>query len=97
MQNVGLDEAEVGIKIAERNINNLRYADDTILMAEREEELKSLVLKVKMESEKHWLKAERSEKEDYGIQSLHFTANRWGNSGNNVRLYFWGVQNHCRW
>ena len=70
-------------------MNNLRCADDTILMAEREEELKSLVLKVKMESEKHWLKAERSEKEDYGIQSLHFTANRWGINGNNDRLFSW--------
>ena len=65
-------------------------------MAEREEELKSLVLKVKMENEKHWLKAEHSEKEDYGIQSLHFTANRWGINGNNDRLDF-GLQNHHRW
>ena len=74
-------------------MNNLRCADDTILMVEREEELKSLVLKVKIKSEKHWLKAEHSEKEDHGIWSLHFM----GNSGNSVRLYFGGLQNHCRW
>ena len=57
MRNTGLDEAQAGIKIAKRNINNLRYADDTTLMAESEEELKSLLMKVKEESEKNWLKA----------------------------------------
>ena len=61
MRNAGLDEAQVGIKIARRNINNLRYSDDTILMAESEEELKSLLMKVKEESES-WLKAQLSEK-----------------------------------
>ena len=61
MRNAGLDEAQVGIKIARRNINNLRYADDTNLMAEGEEELKSLLMKVKEESEKNWLKAQHSE------------------------------------
>ena len=80
---------QAGIKISGRIMNNLRCADDTILMAEREEELKSLVLKVKMESEKHWLKAEHSEKEDHGIWSLHFTANKWGINGNNDRLFSW--------
>ena len=60
MRNTGLDEAQVGIKIARRNLNNLRYADDTILMAESEEELKSLLMKVKEESEKNWLKIEHS-------------------------------------
>ena len=60
MRNAGLDEAQVGIKIARRNLNNLRYADDTILMAESEEELKSLLMKVKEESEKNWLKIEHS-------------------------------------
>ena len=95
MRNAGLDETQAGIKIARRNINNLRYADDTTLMAESEEELKSL-LKVKEESEKSWLKAQHSEDEDHGIRSHHFMGNRWGNSGNSVRLYFWGLQNHCR-
>ena len=81
MRNAGLDEAQAGIKIAGRNINNLRYADDTTLMAESEQELKSLLMKVKMESEKSWFKAQHSENEDHGIWSHHFMANRWGNSG----------------
>ena len=97
MRNAGLEEAQAGIKIAGRNINNLRYADDTTLMAESEEELKSLLMKVKVESEKSWLNAQHSENEDHGISSHHFMANRWGNSGNSVRLYFFGLQNHCRW
>ena len=92
MRNAGLDEAQAGIKIAGRNINNLRYADDTTLIAESEE-LKSLLMKVKEESES-WLKAQHSENEDHGIWSHHFMANRWRNSG---RLYIWGLQNHCRW
>ena len=91
MRNTGLHEAQDGIKISGRNINNLRYADDTTLMAESEEELKSLLMKMKEESE---LKAQHSGNEDHGIQSHHFMANRWGNS---VRLYFSGLQNHCRW
>ena len=69
MRNTGLDEAQAEIKIAGRKINNLRYADDTTLMAESEEELKSLLMKVKEESEKSWLKAQHSENEDYGIRS----------------------------
>ena len=81
MRNTGLDEAQAEIKIAGRNVNNLRYADDTIRMAESEEELKSLLMKVKEESEKG-LKAQHSENEDHGIRSHHFMANRWGNSGN---------------
>ena len=96
MRNAGLDEAQAGIKIARRNINNLRYADDTTLMAESEEELKSLLMKVKEETEKSWLKAQHSRNEDHGIWSHHFMANRWGNNGNSDRLYFWGLQNHCR-
>ena len=95
MRNAGLEETLAGIKIAGRNINNLRYADNTTLMAESEEELKSLLMKVKEESEKVGLK--HSENEDYGIWSHHFMGNRWGNSRNSVRLYFWGLQNHCRW
>ena len=84
MRNAGLEEAQAGIKIAGRSINNLRYADDTTLMAESEEW-------------KSWLKAQYSENEDHGIWSHHFMGNRWGNSGNGVRLYFLGLQNHCRW
>ena len=97
MRNAGLDEAQAGIKIAGRNLNNLRYADDTTLMAESEEELKSLLMKVKEESEKSWLKAQHSENEDHGIWSHHFMTNRWRNSGNSVRLYFFGLQNHYSW
>ena len=97
MQNAGLDEAQAGIKIAGRNINNLRYADDTTLMAESEKELKSLLMKVKEESEKTGLKLDIQKNEDQGIQSHHFMANRWGNTGNSDRLYILGLQNHCRW
>ena len=61
MRNSRMDEAQAGIKIARRNINNLRYADDTTLMAENEEELKSLLMKVQEESEKNWLKTQHSE------------------------------------
>ena len=96
MRNAGLEEAQAGIKIARRNINNLRYADDTTLMAESEEELKSLLMKVKEESEKVGLKL-NIQKTNHGIWSYHFMGNRWGNSGNSVRLYFWWLQNHCRW
>ena len=97
MRIAGLEEAQAGIKIAGRNINNLRYADDTTLMAESEEELKSLLMKVKVESEKVGFKAQHSENEDHGIWSHHFMGNRWGNSGNSVRFYFLGLQNNCRW
>ena len=88
MRNTGLEETQAGIKIAGRNINNLRYADDTTLMEESEEELKSLLMKVKEDTEK----AQHSEKEDHGIRSHHFMGNRWGNTGNSVRLYFGGSQ-----
>ena len=96
MRNTGLEEAQAGIKIAERNINNLRYAEDTTLMAESEEELKSLLMKVKEVSGKVGLKL--------NIQKRKIMASGpitswqiWGNSGNSVRRYFWGLQNHCRW
>ena len=92
MRNSGLDEAQAGIKIARRNNNNLRYADDTTLMAESKEELNSLLMKVKEKSEKVGLK-----NKDHGIWSHHCMANRWGNSGNSDRLYFLGLQNHGRW
>ena len=94
MKNAGLDEAQTGIKIAGRNINNLRYADNTTLMADSEEELKK---KVKRGEWKSWLKAQHSENEDHGIRSHHFMGNRWGNSGNSGWLYFSRLQNHCRW
>ena len=97
MRNTELDEAQAGIKIAGRNINNLRYADDTTLMAESEEELKSLLKKLKEESEKVGLKLNIQKTKIMASGSHHFTANRWGNSGNSVRLYFSGLQNHCRW
>ena len=96
MGNVGLDEAQTGIKIAGRNTNNLRYADDTILMAESKKELKSLLMKVKEKSEKADFKTQYSKNKDHGIWSHHFMGNRWGNSGNSVRLYFFGLQNHRR-
>ena len=95
MRNAGLEETQAGIKIAGRNINNLSYADDTTLMAESEEELKSLLMKVKVESEKAGLKLNIQRMN--GIQSHHFMANRWGNNGNSERLYFPGLQNHCSW
>ena len=82
MRNTGLEEAQAGIKIARRNINNLRYAEDTTHMAESEEELKSLLMKVKKEREKLELKAPHSQNEHHGIQSHHFMANIWGNCGN---------------
>ena len=96
MGNAGLGEAQAGIKIARRNINNLRYADDTTFMAVSEEELKSLLMNVKEEREKFGLKL--------NIQKTKIMASdpitSWeidGDSGNSVRLYFWGLQNHCRW
>ena len=95
MPNARLDEAQAGIKIAGRNNNNLRYADDTILMAESEE-LKSLLMKVKGESEKVGLKL-NIQKTDHGILFHPFMVVRWGNIGNSDRLYFLGLPNHCRW
>ena len=82
MTNTGLEEAQARIKIARRNISNLRYADDTTLTAESEEELKNLLMKMKEESEKIGLKLNIQKNEDHGIWSHHFMGNRWGNSGN---------------
>ena len=89
MRNAVLEEAQAGIKIARRNINNIRYADDTTLMADSEEELKSVLMKVKEEIEKVDLKP-NIQKTDHGIWSHHFMGSRWGNSGNSVRLFFFG-------
>ena len=86
MRHARLDETQAGIKIVRRNINNLRYADDTTLMAESKEELKSLLMKVKEESEKAGLK-QHSKNEVHGLQPHHFMASRWGNSD---RHYFLG-------
>ena len=80
MRNARLDEGQAGIKIAKGNINNFTYKDDTTLMAENKEELKSLVMKVKEESEKSWLKTQHSKNQDHGIWSHPFMANRWGNN-----------------
>ena len=91
-----MDEAQAGIKIAGRNINNLRYADDSILMAESKEELKSLLMRVKEESEKAGLKLNIQKNEDQGIQSRHFKG-KWGKNGNSGRFYFLGLHNHCGW
>ena len=97
MRSAGLEEAQPGIKIAGRNINNLRYADDTTLMAESEGELKSLLMKVKEEGEKFGVKLSIQKTNMMGIKSHHFMANRWGNSENSGCFYFSGLQNHCRW
>ena len=97
MQNARLDEAQAGIKIARRNINNLRYADDPTLMVESEDEPKRLLMRMKKESEEAGLKFNIQKNEDHGIWSHHFMANRWGNNGNSKRLYFRGLQNHWRW
>ena len=96
MRNTGLEEAQAGIKTSGRNTNNLRYADDTTLMAESEEELKSLLIKVKEESEKVGLK--------FNIQKTKIMASSpntsWQTDGETVQIvsdYFGGLQNHCRW
>ena len=94
MRNAGLEEAQAGIKIAGRNINHLRYADDTTLKAESEEELKSLLMKVKEESENIGLKL--SIQENKIMVSIPITS--WEIDGETVSDFtFWGLQNHCRW
>ena len=87
MSKAGLDEAQAGIKIAGRNISKLRYADDTTLITESEGKLKSLLIKVKEDSEKADLKFNNQKNEDHGIWSHHFMANRRGNNGNSGRLF----------
>ena len=91
MWNAGLDEAQTGIKIAGRNINNLRYADDITLMAESEEELKSLLMKVKEESEKVGLKLNIQKTKIMASGPITSWQIDGGNSGNSDRLYFWGL------
>ena len=97
MRNIGLEEAQAGIKIAGRNINNLRYADDTTLMVESEEELKSLLIKVKEESEKVGLKLNIQKTKVMAFSPITSWQTGGGKNGNSDRLYFWGFQNHCRW
>ena len=93
MRNAGLEEAQAGIKIARRNLNHLRYADDTTLMAESEEELQSLLMKIKEESETVGL--------ELNIQKTKIMASgpliSWEIDGETVSDYFWGLQNHYRW
>ena len=91
MRNAGLDEAQAGFKTAGRNTKNYQYADDTTPMAESEEELKSLLMKVKEESEEVGLKLNIQKTKTICIWSHHFMANRWGNNGNSERLYFLGL------
>ena len=97
MRNAGLEETQAGIKIARRNINNLRYADDTTLTADSEEELKSLLMKVKEEIEKASLKFNIKKTKIMASSSI----TSWQIDGetmeNSDRLYFLGLQNHCRW
>ena len=88
-QNAALDEAQAGIKIAGRNINNLRYADDTTLLAEREEELKSLLMKVKEESENFHLKLNIQKTKILASGLITFMADRWRNNGNSDKLFSW--------
>ena len=95
MRNARLDKAQAGIKIAGRNINNLRYADDITLMAESKEELQSLLMKV--ERVKVGLKLNIQKTKIMASGPITSWQIRWGNSGNSDRLYFFGFQNHCRW
>ena len=94
MRNAGLEEAQAGYKIAGRNINNLRYADDTTLMAESEEKLKSLLMKVKEKSEKAGLQLNIQKSKIMASGSIT-SWQMMGNNGNSDRLYFSGHQNHC--
>ena len=97
MRKAGLEAAQAGIKIAGRNVSHLRYADDTTLMAESEEELKSLLMKVKEESEKVGLKLNIQKTKIMASGPITSWEIDGGNSGNSVKLYFFGLQNHCRW
>ena len=98
MRNAGLDEAQAGIKIARRNINNLRSPDDTTFMAESKEELKSLLMKVKEESEKAGLKLNILKTKLIVSSPTNFMANRLEKSGNSDRFYFiLFLRNHCGW
>ena len=97
MQHAGLDESQAGIKIARRNINNLRYADDTTLMAESENELKSLLMGVKEESEKASLQLNIKKTKTMAPGSHHFMANRRGKGRSSDSFPLPGLYNHCGW
>ena len=96
VRNAGLDEAQAGIKIAGRNINNLRYADNTTLMAENKEELKNPLMKVKEESQKVGLKLNIQKTKIMASGPITSWQTIWGNNTNSERLYFLGLENHCR-
>ena len=97
MRNAGLDEAQAGIKMVRRNSNNVKYAKDTTLTAESEEELKRLLMKVKKENEKAGLKLNIQKTKIMAFGPITSWANRWGNNESSDRLYFLRLQNHCRW
>ena len=102
MRNARLDEAQAGIRIDGRNINTLRYADDICHIicrwyGRKQRRTKKPLHESERREWKSCLKSQHLENEDYGIQSHHFMANRWGNNGNSDRLYFRGPQNHCIW
>ena len=97
MRNAKLDEAQAGIKISRRNIDDLRYADDTTFIAESKEELKSFLMKVKEESEKAALKHSNQKNKIMASDPITSWQIDGGNNGNSDRLYFLGLQNHCKW
>ena len=97
ISNTGLEEAQAGIKIAGRNINNLRYANETTFMEESKEELKSLLVKVEEESEKAGLKLNIQKTKIMASSPITSWQTEEGKSGNSDRFYFLGLQNHCRW
>ena len=97
MWNAGLDEAQAGIKVARRNINNFRYADDTTFKAENEEELKNPLMKVKEESEKSGLNLNIQKTKIMVSSAITSWQIHGGKNGDNDRLSFWRLQNHCRW
>ena len=97
MQNARLNETQAGIKIAGKNINNLIFAEDNTLTAESEEELKSFLMKVKEESEKVGLKLNIQQTKMMASSPITSWQSRWENNRNSERLYFGGLQNHCRW
>ena len=97
MRNAGLDEAQAGIKISRRNINNLRYAVDTTLVAESKEDLESLLMKVKEESEKAGLKLNIQKTKIMASSPITSWQIDGGNNENSERFYFLGLQNQCRW
>ena len=97
MGNARLHESQAGIKISRRNINNLRYADNITLMAESKEELKSLLMKVKVEIEKVGLKLNIQKTEIMASDPITSWQIDGGNNGNSDRFYFLGLPNHCKW